>query len=808
MKNRSEEFRQELNKLELSLSSNWAEYSDRLYEIFIISIYLRILPNLDKERFISLNKKVVNKNNSSLESYLSFFGGNDWSANIDNLLKITKEIFLKQSNYCDLFKISANSTSDVKTCSEFFIDDEDDKNISLFFDNESDEDEEKKQKQLENEQNIEKNKLLYKSICQFIRNINIDFSEEELRLGFKLYFFDSIARNSHIYNNINIDKIIFNRIEQILPESDFNLFVLGKTNQLNLIDLLEKRNRYKLFFEENILDTITEVILNIYNISYQLNYVEQGSTYLIYDMTSPFNHDKSILFNQLSFINSLLKDKTNYAFLFFKKDNYEKRIISRIINEIISLTLLRNIVYSTKSEFVAVEVAVARKSKLENVLSVIESDNSLGELASSSINYEQVKDSAIDLLPFFVNSTKRYMLSEITSLITGSGSAKKVFSRKNTNKIENLDENRIPVLREKDLINTAKESIDINELQLTDYFITKSIIDKTSVVFCLSNDKVIFKLFHPIPGFDKLLLGQNVFAFQIATDLLKIEELFDVLKAEKFQLQIVSLFNNVRSTIRKIEILNEQQISIDKNELEKIKVQKEIQLQKDILNNLRHNTSTKIENSLYNIEKIKDFVVQNDLSNELIMKPPEKLINIIEETERSINYFSKYLKNTKEIFLEIDKERFEEINIVDLLTTLKEERRLDNFEISIIPKDDKKYYIKANPIHFRAIFDNLLDNANKYAFERKLEENEVKIKVEGHQNKIIINFRNNGKKFTLTKEEFITSGKTTDKNSTGFGGSLIEKYVKAFNGELKIIPSENMEIEFTFNLTKENSNEN
>lgn len=61
--NRSEEFRQELNRLELSLSLNWTEYSERLYEIFIISIYLRILPNLDEERFTKINKVLAGNRN-------------------------------------------------------------------------------------------------------------------------------------------------------------------------------------------------------------------------------------------------------------------------------------------------------------------------------------------------------------------------------------------------------------------------------------------------------------------------------------------------------------------------------------------------------------------------------------------------------------------------------------------------------------------------------------------------------------------------------------------------------------------------
>lgn len=96
----------------------------------------------------------------------------------------------------------------------------------------------------------------------------------------------------------------------------------------------------------------------------------------------------------------------------------------------------------------------------------------------------------------------------------------------------------------------------------------------------------------------------------------------------------------------------------------------------------------------------------------------------------------------------------------------------------------KERGIFANRTLFKTLLDNLLTNANKYAFDEKKTANEVVIELTEVDDFLVVEVKNNGKLFPkkFDREKFIAKYSTADKSSgSGLGGYDIHRIASDFN---------------------------
>ncbi|MBU1009690.1 MAG: N-6 DNA methylase [Bacteroidetes bacterium] len=197
--------------------------------------------------------------------------------------------------------------------------------------------------------------------------------------------------------------------------------------------------------------------------------------------------------------------------------------------------------------------------------------------------------------------------------------------------------------------------------------------------------------------------------------------------------------------------------------------------------------------------------------------------NILDWSDNLLDFLSK----KKEGFEALNK-AFSEFYDIDIISALKEIKRdvnfitdvlekgenglvLSGYEKQVIPLSDinsiinelsnngfnfkiKKLLLKgeklkergiyANKTLFKTLLDNILTNANKYAFDKKATGNEVVIELTEVDDSLSMEIRNNGKPFprNFDREKFITKYSTADSsNGSGLGGYDIHRIASDFN---------------------------
>ncbi|MGJ1238130.1 MULTISPECIES: N-6 DNA methylase [Sphingobacterium] len=199
--------------------------------------------------------------------------------------------------------------------------------------------------------------------------------------------------------------------------------------------------------------------------------------------------------------------------------------------------------------------------------------------------------------------------------------------------------------------------------------------------------------------------------------------------------------------------------------------------------------------------------------------------NILDWSDNLLDFLNKEKKG----FVALNK-AFSEFYEIDIISALSEIKRdvnfitdvlekgenglvLSEFEKQIIPLTDinnvinnlsnngfkfkiKKLLVKgeklkdrgiyANETLFKTILDNILTNANKYAFDKKAIGNEVVIELTEVDDFLTMEIGNNGKPFpkNFDREKFITKYSTADStsnNGSGLGGYDIHRIATDFN---------------------------
>jgi len=163
------------------------------------------------------------------------------------------------------------------------------------------------------------------------------------------------------------------------------------------------------------------------------------------------------------------------------------------------------------------------------------------------------------------------------------------------------------------------------------------------------------------------------------------------------------------------------------------------------------------------------------------------IISALKEIKRDVNFITDVLEKGENglVLSEYDKQVIPLSDINSIINELSNNGF--NFKIKkLLLKGEKlkERGINANKTLFKTLLDNILTNANKYAFDKKAMGNEVVIELTEVDDSLSMEIRNSGKPFpkNFDREKFITKYSTADSsNGSGLGGYDIHRIASDFN---------------------------
>lgn len=163
------------------------------------------------------------------------------------------------------------------------------------------------------------------------------------------------------------------------------------------------------------------------------------------------------------------------------------------------------------------------------------------------------------------------------------------------------------------------------------------------------------------------------------------------------------------------------------------------------------------------------------------------IISALKEIKRDVNFITDVLEKGENglVLSEYEKRVIPLSDINSIINELSNNGF--NFKIKkLLLKGEKlkERGIYANKTLFKTLLDNILTNANKYAFDKKATGNEVVIELTEVDDSLAMEIRNNGKPFpkNFDREKFITKYSTADSsNGSGLGGYDIHRIASDFN---------------------------
>ncbi|MCP9767916.1 hypothetical protein EGI22_08325 [Lacihabitans sp. LS3-19] len=163
------------------------------------------------------------------------------------------------------------------------------------------------------------------------------------------------------------------------------------------------------------------------------------------------------------------------------------------------------------------------------------------------------------------------------------------------------------------------------------------------------------------------------------------------------------------------------------------------------------------------------------------------IISALREIKRDVNFITDVLEKGENGFV-LSEYQKQIIALSDINSIINElSNNGFNFKIKkLLLKSEKlkERGINANKTLFKTLLDNILTNANKYAFDKKATGNEVIIELTEVDDSLSMEIRNNGKPFpkNFDREKFITKYSTADSsNGSGLGGYDIHRIASDFN---------------------------
>ena len=163
------------------------------------------------------------------------------------------------------------------------------------------------------------------------------------------------------------------------------------------------------------------------------------------------------------------------------------------------------------------------------------------------------------------------------------------------------------------------------------------------------------------------------------------------------------------------------------------------------------------------------------------------IISTLKEIKRDVNFITDVLEKGENGFV-LSEYETNTIPLSDINSLINElSNNGFNFKIKKLPLKSEKLKdrgISANRILFKTLLDNILTNANKYAFSKREAGNEVVVELTEVDDILSMEVKNNGKPFpkNFDREKFITKYSTADSAAgTGLGGYDIHRIASHFS---------------------------
>jgi len=225
-------------------------------------------------------------------------------------------------------------------------------------------------------------------------------------------------------------------------------------------------------------------------------------------------------------------------------------------------------------------------------------------------------------------------------------------------------------------------------------------------------------------------------------------------------------------------------------------------IKNDFINNMTHEFKTPLATVSLAVEALQD----PELSNQ--DKFRARYLGIIkEENKRLVSQVENVLQaaalDKKDFKLKIEK-----INLSDLL-----ESNVDQMSLQLEKRDGKISFvnklkdpvIEGDAFHITHIFNNLLDNANKYSPENPV----IKIEARDHGDEVIVSIQDQGMGMTKESQRKIfdkfyrvPTGNLHDVKGFGLGLSYVKTMLEAHKGDVQVHSEPGKGSTFTINLPK------
>jgi two-component system, OmpR family, phosphate regulon sensor histidine kinase PhoR len=225
-------------------------------------------------------------------------------------------------------------------------------------------------------------------------------------------------------------------------------------------------------------------------------------------------------------------------------------------------------------------------------------------------------------------------------------------------------------------------------------------------------------------------------------------------------------------------------------------------IKNDFINNMTHEFKTPLATVSLAVEALQD----PELSNQ--DKFRNRYLGIIkDENKRLVTQVEKVLQAAA-----LDKKDFrlklETINLTELL-----ESTVDQISLQIEKRGGKIEFqnrlknpeMEGDAFHLTHIFNNLLDNANKYSKENPL----IRVEAWEDRDQVIVSIRDQGigmskdaMKKIFDKFYRVPTGNVHDVKGFGLGLSYVKTMLEAHNGEIHVISELGKGSTFTINLPK------
>lgn len=300
--------------------------------------------------------------------------------------------------------------------------------------------------------------------------------------------------------------------------------------------------------------------------------------------------------------------------------------------------------------------------------------------------------------------------------------------------------------------------------------VNEAIVDKAYLINELHTDYVQEQI-------ESYHLGASVMPFVRKDDLMEVVIRLPSLKEQRAKVQ------GIYELSEKIKSLQEERNALAHGKT--IKQFNEFASLKHTLGRPRQNILDWSDNLLdFLTKKKEDFVALNKAFSEFY---DIDIISALKEIKRDVNFITDVLEKGENglVLSEYEKHVIPLSDINSIINELSNNGF--NFKIKkLLLKGEKlkERGIYANKTLFKTLLDNILTNANKYAFDKKATGNEVVIELTEVDDSLSMEIRNNGKPFpkNFDREKFITKYSTADSsNGSGLGGYDIHRIASDFN---------------------------